>query len=1197
MPIPNEQKMIPIAVAVRNHLLQKNLLLSESVIKYATGANIANLFNKPANVYQNEFSGVIDSTDILDDGPLYLDSITLLNKYKSNNDYELYSTSFNNSSYYQNLSNNEYNPTSNGISPLKSGVQGLLLKSENVMTQTINKNQYDNLDKTYVNEKGKLSGFKFETASNVIGSILNGNGVGFSSDGIEPNFDIRSSLGGRILGATGIIDDTPLGKYAVVGLKNAVLNNIAYHTQKETLGKINTNVLEFASNGYNINNVIVPNNDITVPESGFNKVSDIVQKITGFEFPKSNLPTDYSFYTFKDDFTPYLVTSNNPTYDLNANQILINNTGQGHQRALFRNLNANILNNGNGARAGYSPAYLNSKDSKNGVENPFSYNTNINDYDSLKYLNTRNFNNSIDFSWPDDNINPVILNNGETILKNDNSLLSKTAKLFKDDKINTMIKLTYQSVDNNMSEVQSSVIENVKGSNYVISKGNAVVNKERDGFCRTWTSEKRYGVNYNTLQKHSGLNKKTSNGFIRLNVDKSVLDKNGFVRIAPTTGDGGDTSMKRFMFSLENLAWVGEKNLRDCEKGPNNGRIMWFPPYNLSFNDSSSVNWETNEFIGRGEPVYTYNNTERSGTLSFKIIIDHSNEYNDFKGRNIDDINRFIFGCDDLPESVRSKITNDEKNELDVQKALIFKPKTVSNNVTVVPPQIDFYFLNDVTEINTVYEDGDTGHTIGKYNGESSTMVFENKVNTGLNVDFNTRISDFIKFVNENKTYKIVIDGYATSQGSDMPKKINNTNLATNRANKTKEYLKTTYNLSDNVFSKVGISSNAIQTVSENESVDSDLAKSGRKVSIYLKNEVEKSDELKPTNTINKNENNEPKISSESLNGFLCENTYFEYINDKAPLSYNSLKESLTSIIPYFQPAFHSITPEGFNSRLTFLLQCSRQGPTINNNDKTTPDNLAFGKPPVCVLRIGDFYHSKIIINSVDLDFSEVQWDLNPEGIGVQPMIVDVNLSFKFIGGSSLEGPIARLQNAVSFNFFANSELYDSRSETYDKLKNSGTNSNNSDVVDVINSTSIDVNQVGENNEELSKTETNDNISETDDDKLRRLTPIVSSTYYDINDKKLNITLQSGKNPNSLQGYHDVFDSNHTGIIYIMDNKNNTIILKNNSINSNANFVLDNTKIRHEYSFFNLDLVESIYTIKIKWVNSDVENNFNLIMK
>ena len=120
-----------------------------------------------------------------------------------------------------------------------------------------------------------------------------------------------------------------------------------------------------------------------------------------------------------------------------------------------------------------------------------------------------------------------------------------------------------------------------------------------------------------------------------------------------------------------------------------------------------------------------------------------------------------------------------------------------------------------------------------------------------------------------------------------------------------------------------------------------------------------------------------------------------------------------------------------FNARLTFLHQCTRQGATIGNSDMNAKSayNLAFGRPPICVLRVGDFYYTKIIINSLQLNYDNPQWDLNPEGIGVMPMFAKVSINFTFIGGSDLAGPIARLQNAVSFNYYANTGVYDNRAE------------------------------------------------------------------------------------------------------------------------------------------------------------------------
>jgi len=157
------------------------------------------------------------------------------------------------------------------------------------------------------------------------------------------------------------------------------------------------------------------------------------------------------------------------------------------------------------------------------------------------------------------------------------------------------------------------------------------------------------------------------------------------------------------------------------------------------------------------------------------------------------------------------------------------------------------------------------------------------------------------------------------------------------------------------------------------------------------------------------------------------EGEFFELLERNAPFMHHLISEK----IKYFDPAFHSISPEGFNARLTFLQQCTRQGPTIGNSDyhAKTAYNLAFGRPPICVLRLGDFYYTKIIINSINIQYENAQWDLNPEGIGVMPMFAKVSMSFTFLGGSDLAGPISRLQNAVSFNYYANASVYDNRAE------------------------------------------------------------------------------------------------------------------------------------------------------------------------
>lgn len=167
---------------------------------------------------------------------------------------------------------------------------------------------------------------------------------------------------------------------------------------------------------------------------------------------------------------------------------------------------------------------------------------------------------------------------------------------------------------------------------------------------------------------------------------------------------------------------------------------------------------------------------------------------------------------------------------------------------------------------------------------------------------------------------------------------------------------------------------------------------------------------------------------------------FFRKLKQDDPIIFDALMDKLQ----YFDPAFHSMNPEGFNARLTFLNQCMRQGSTIGASDTSnsngtgksqTATNLAFGRPPFCVLRLGDFYNQMIVIDNISIQYEPLVFDLNPEGIGVQPMIANVTLSFKFIGGGDLAGPIRRLQNAMSFNYYANARLYDNRA---DRVKFSG---------------------------------------------------------------------------------------------------------------------------------------------------------------
>jgi hypothetical protein len=220
----------------------------------------------------------------------------------------------------------------------------------------------------------------------------------------------------------------------------------------------------------------------------------------------------------------------------------------------------------------------------------------------------------------------------------------------------------------------------------------------------------------------------------------------------------------------------------------------------------------------------------------------------------------------------------------------------------------------------------------------------------------------------------------------------------------------------------------AINAQPNNIGVQANLAKDGLKEQPIKPGSEKLVEVVQPTQALYKG------ASKKLLRFLLSECDYFEVMKVDNPMIYDSIKEK----IKYFQPSFHSMTPEGLNARLTFLQQCMRPGdtiPTIETGPNGVAEkkyndaiNTSFGAPPVLVLRVGDFYNTKIIPKGLSFNYDKT-FDLNPEGIGFQPMIVDVSLSFNMVGGNGLRNPIDTLQNALSFNYYANTEMYDERAE------------------------------------------------------------------------------------------------------------------------------------------------------------------------
>jgi len=1044
----------------------------------------------------------------------------------------------------------------------------------------------------YLDEYGALNlgGSAGIQAANIVGSITSGQGLGFAKGGIVPNFDVRSSLAGRVLGAAGLINDTKLGMIGGQQLALALANNAAFNLQQEILGALNIqdNVLSLVK-GQGTAGFPRPNYNITVPKSGAGKIADFTSKLLGFTIPRSYVTDEGSIFQSE---------SGEVTNIARANELIMT-TGKGQLKALIENVNASMIgispdgydNPSNSPfRSGYVAGYKNSNKAKNkdtltanmyafqdGNEMFNLFNREDGVIPDLSYLRMQkvagygfqdptqldNVGHNSNRSYDERKISDIAFSwgsydggKGGKTNSNDNysdltgnikSLLVKTQKIFNST---GMLNIVTAKGTTPMNK-QSSQLTQANGYGY--SKGNAVMTKDMFGYpdptdptkkrmlpgewnriaktadetyCRSWTTLSRYdsiagGVDGDRsgLVRNDGLYTKDSGKVpFRFNTENSVLEDTGFVHIAPYTNDFLNPDVKRnvknYMLSIENLAWHDRNSmLPKGELGPGDpltgkkGRIMWFPPYDIQFSESVSIDWEAHKFIGRGENMYTYNNTERSGQLSFKIIVDHSTYTNTFRGNDGPDdhyVASFMAGCIE-PDSIwTDKFTSQQITEI-IPK-IIKKPQEKVPPPEETPPgDIYVFFPNDQAVPSVFYESGVSGLTsesgpdfnqyidysvynsptysgphygLGSYpsnftykttcaNNNGVHKEWPDRHNYGLNFSYSagtgaapkTTVGDtyfkgffdfqcanlITKYITEKCPHCVIeVTGFASPQGRAAC----NQQLADARANNIVNQLKNQWAISigwteqqakDRIIKmpSAPIPKSASKckvcpsSVSEKQRAidcppDTLGCKIDRKVKIHFRYDpaLALADVSQPKDCI---ETVTEQIDTKITQQFYNETMFFDKLKKTDKFIFDRFREK----IRYFHPAFHSTTPEGLNSRLTFLHQCTRQGPTDTKNT----NNLAFGRPPVCILRVGDFYNTKIIIDSLSLDYEPLVWDLNPEGIGVQPMIANVSLSFKFIGAESLQGPINKLQNALSFNYYANTQVYEARADFISEQK------------------------------------------------------------------------------------------------------------------------------------------------------------------
>ena len=735
-------------------------------------------------------------------------------------------------------------------------------------------------------------------------------------------------------------------------------------------------------------------------------------------------------------------------------------------------------------------------------------------------------------------------------------LLQKTNELFRQGKINSLVNRFHTDIKGVYNELTTAYDDK-----FGISRGRNLIRKDYEGkdsgdkstgydnpYCRTWTAHHQYSKLKDRIRPFVDENgepitvedTQSNYGFLRTPegaynlTEYSVLRSDGFVRITPTHKEGERfETPQNYMFSIENLAWrdvtsdINNKSLSPEQRGPNGGRIMWFPPYNLKFSENVNVNWNANTFIGRGEEIYTYTNTVRTGTLDFTLLIDHPSILNKWRGTSSEidnkeekerDLLRFFAGCGNINDTVEPTKPIKEEEEVKTEEPPKVDPKPTYHTKKIA---YVVFFPNNFSGYDYLQKGKKIDDAITELGGYNSGVTSEkrdkdfaaqfikdyNKVSEGLTpTNFDIEIKqtlfagaddiDEIHYFNDLeqigtqitgdkifghssqncKVLNVEVKGFASSHGYVKLNKVlcdRRRTLIEKLIKEKAPYLKAEWSKKEGTIINVPDIGN-MQYVNAK---DAKLARAAYAiVKIQWKEDNKTGDDRLSDNVTktlngvsfsdygNRESSGFTKAVAKAFNIHISKEVLDEeYTYDNEYLYFSEIMgdalvhKHIVDKVRFFDPAFHSITPEGFNARLTFLHQCTRQGPTNavssgrvkadgGDNYLTFAGNLAFGRAPYCILRIGDFFNTKICIDSMSITYDNngVQWDLNPEGAGVQPMYANVSLSFKFLGGQDLVKPIERLQNAVTANYYANASVYSRHADTnkyyYDAFEDKTTN-------------------------------------------------------------------------------------------------------------------------------------------------------------
>lgn len=834
----------------------------------------------------------------------------------------------------------------------------ILNNSEEYRNKLISRNLYNPINEYDINNPNFIRAINF-----------------ISTEIINPgnSFDFSNTIFGRIIGP-----QTPL---SIIG-RNELLKQKAYDVKSIIRTKL-VPTIKFNSNFSGFKDLLSINQNVDYTITKNNAT-------TPLEIFKNNISNFSSYYSTNNPITENFSFIDNYIHN---NKLLIENTGDGQLFRLSGILSKNI----------FHPNYNIDIDTQFLLKNKQELYNNYNSFNSIK----NNFN-LTEFTIPVQI--PPIDNNG-------NQATEYNSNIFNNENINNLGGITNINDIQDITQQKNITWGSIELDNKLVNVNYGLSLYTKNIFSQLGsknTNNRTLPVildkNGNNHYNGSIYNQNTSNneynyskirnplGITNSKLEKSVL----YNSMKPKVVGNGTENL---MFSIENLATTYNSfKYPEEQRGRFGGRFMWFNPFIMNINETSTPDFNTTKFIGRSEPVYTFVGNERTLTISFKLLTDYDKnllEINDYNSYT-----RYIH-TNELITNNNNK--NKPVTDLKLEKDIDEKVEQLTKN--------SFEYIYN------------KGFIIYNFNNDDYAISAINTIYVNNLLDLIDSIINYSE-LNENSKFKIYINSYS-SINADSNYSIN---LAEQRSNNIKDFILWLIRTqrSENRDIIESISFDLLYEVEETQigtiNYDSPNAVSER--SGYITNV-----ELLTSITYNKNLNNNDLTEINKLNeqkNDIVDSTVDiqndnvnQLITTRLNNNYNQLGLGGFSAIKnkIISPGLMSYSAKDMYDRLTFLNQCTRQGATIDS-DPNTISNTVFGKPPVMVIRIGDMYFSKAILTQLTIDFAdENNWDLNINDTGVQFMSCEVVISLKLIGGSTIDGPTKHILNGDSRSYYANSSF------------------------------------------------------------------------------------------------------------------------------------------------------------------------------